>query len=349
MSQAFAGLETQLRITGFNPLSVAAQPWFEHLVTPGYGVAHGYANNTAVVAANFTANARLGSIPSVLRSLLSNNLIAPNLGMQAQFARDIYYTSKGSSSYNGLLFTLSKNLSQGVKFDFNYTLSHSLDNVSLIANSNGLYLYDATNNRAGRANSDFDVQNIITSDFVVQLPFGRGRTFASHAPHYLDEIIGGWSISGVPSYQSGLAFSPASGAAMAGVSTSDPAILTGSRGDVAAHLHKDKVSGQLQLFTNGTNTNLEFRGPLGIEYGERNSLRGPSTFTFDTGLAKTFSILPENRLNLVFRSDFYNILNHPIFGTPSASLAATTTFGAITSTAAQYTNRVGQFALRLEF
>jgi len=349
MSQAFAALETQLRQTGFAPtkINVTAQPWFEHLVTPGFGTANGYANNTAVVAFNFSANAKLGSIPSVIRSLISNGLIAPNVGMQAQFARDIYYTSKGSSSYNGLLFTLSKNLSQGVKFDFNYTLSHSLDNVSLIANSNGLYLYDATNNRAGRANSDFDVQNIITSDFVVQLPFGRGRTFANHAPHYLDEIIGGWSVSGVPSYQSGTAFSPASGAAMAGVSTSDPAILIGPRGDVAAHLHKDKTSGQLQLFNNATSTNLDFRGPLGIEYGQRNSLRGPSSFTFDTGLSKNFFILPDNKLNLVFRADFYNVLNHPTFSTPSASLAATSTFGVVSSTVVA--PRVGQFALRLEF
>jgi hypothetical protein len=136
---------------------------------------------------------------------------------------------------------------------------------------------------------------------------------------------------------------------MAGVSTSDPAILTGNRGDLSAHVHKDPASGQLQLFTNGTATSNDFRGPLGIEYGQRNSLRGPSQFTMDAGLSKKFLILPENKLNLIFRADFYNILNHPIFSTPSASLAATSTFGAITSTASQYTNRVGQFALRLEF
>jgi hypothetical protein len=350
MSAAFAALTNQLRpAVSPTKTNITAVPWFENILPAGYGAAHGYANNSDYVAYNFATNVRLGSIPSVIRSLLQNGLIPTNLGMGSQFARDIYYTSKGSSGYNGLLFTLSKNLSQGIQFDFNYTLSHSIDNVSLIANSNGLYLYDATNNRAGRANSDFDVQNIITSDFVVQLPFGRGRQFASHAPLFVEEAIGGWSVSAVPSYQSGLAFSPASGAAMAGVSTSDPAILTGNRGDLSAHVHKDPASGQLQLFTNGTATSNDFRGPLGIEYGQRNSLRGPSQFTMDAGLSKKFLILPENKLNLIFRADFYNILNHPIFSTPSASLAATSTFGAITSTASQYTNRVGQFALRLEF
>jgi len=352
MSQAFAALTTLLRTPGFTPskTNAPAIPWFEHVVSPGFGTSNGYANNTSLIAFNYTTNAKLGSIPSVLRSIISNNALPTNVGMASQFARDIYYTSKGSSNYNGLLFTLSKNMSQGVKFDFNYTLSHSLDNVSLIANSNGLYLYDATNNRAGRANSDFDVQNIISSDFVVRLPFGRGRQFAGHANRWLDEAIGGWNVSGVPTYQSGLAFSPASGAVMAGVSTSDPAILAyADRADVAAHVHKDPSTGQLQLFKNGLNTANDFRGPVGIEYGQRNSLRGPTQFTMDAGLSKNFVVLPNDRLNLLFRADFYNVLNHPIFSTPSASLATTSTFGAITATAAQYTNRVGQFSLRLEF
>jgi hypothetical protein len=350
MSAGFAALTSQLRpAVSPTKTNITAVPWFENILPAGYGASKGYANNSDYVAYNYASNVRLGSIPSVIRSLLQAGLIPTNLGMGSQFARDVYYTSKGSSGYNGLLFTLSKNLAQGVQFDFNYTLSHSIDNASLIANSNGVYLYDATNNRAGRATSDFDVQNIITSDFIVQLPFGRGRQFASHAPLFLEEAIGGWSVSALPSYQSGLAFSPASGAAMAGISNSDPAILTGNRGDVSAHVHKDPSSGQLQLFTNGTATSNDFRGPLGIEYGQRNSLRGPSQFTMDAGLSKKFLILPENRLNLLFRADFYNILNHPIFSTPSASLAATSTFGAITSTASQYTNRVGQFALRLEF
>jgi hypothetical protein len=350
MSAGFAALTSQLR-PAVTPTTtnITAVPWFEDILPAGYGKSRGYANNADYVAYNFASNVRLGSIPSVIRSLLAAGVIPTNLGMGSQFARDIYYTSKGSSGYNGLLFTLSKNLSQGVQFDFNYTWSHSVDNVSLIANSNGLYLYDATNLRAGRANSDFDVHTIVSSNFIVQLPFGRGKAFASHLPLFLEEAIGGWKVSAIPIYQSGAAYSPASGAVMAGISTSDPAILIGPSGDVNAHLHKNSSSGQLQLFRNETATSNDFRGPLGIEYGQRNSLRGPSQFTMDAGLSKNFIIVPNNKLNLIFRADFFNVLNHPVFATPSASLAATSTFGAITATSSQYTSRVGQFALRLEF
>ena len=48
------------------------------------------------------------------------------------------YTNKGFSSYNGLLLTLQKNLTHGLQFDFNYTWSHSIDNVSLYRQSDCL-------------------------------------------------------------------------------------------------------------------------------------------------------------------------------------------------------------------
>ena len=56
----------------------------------------------------------------------------------------------------------------------------------------------------------------------------------------------------------------------------------------------------------------EFRGPIGIEYGQRNIIRGPGAFYFDAGLGKKFPIL-ENKLNLLFRADAFNLFNHPTF------------------------------------
>ncbi len=73
------------------------------------------------------------------------------------------YTNKGFSSYNGLLVTLQKNLTHGLQFDFNYTWSHSIDNVSLIANQIAFggygFICDAVHPRECRGNSDFDITN----------------------------------------------------------------------------------------------------------------------------------------------------------------------------------------------
>ncbi len=56
-----------------------------------------------------------------------------NVGMVAQFSENTVYTNKGFSNYQGLLVSLQKNLAHGLQFDFNYTWSHSIDNVSLVA------------------------------------------------------------------------------------------------------------------------------------------------------------------------------------------------------------------------
>jgi hypothetical protein len=86
----------------------------------------------------------------------------------------------------------------------------------------------------------------------------------------------------------------------------------------------------------------------------------------DAGLGKTFPIL-ENKLNLVFRADAFNLLNHPNFGPPGGTnveglaglniVTEASNFGQITATAANPDAlaitadgpRVAQFSLRLEF
>ena len=69
------------------------------------------------------------------------------------------------------------------------------------------------------------------------------------------------------------------------------------------------------------------------------------------GLGKTFPIY-EDKVNLKFRCDAFNTLNHPNFNPPGSSARDITgaegvPFGTITSTAG--TARVLQGALRLEF
>jgi hypothetical protein len=109
----------------------------------------------------------------------------------------------------------------------------------------------------------------------------------------------------------------------------------------------------------------EFRGPIGIEYGQRNIVRGPGAFTFDAGLGKTFPVYGD-KVNLIFRADAFNVFNHPNFGLPAGGSLPTgapgltlvsgiSNFGQIVNTnstdAGIHTDdaRVAQFSLRLEF
>jgi hypothetical protein len=368
MSQAMAGMTTQLRQnSGQGALgaieSLSPQPWFEDML-PGF-VANFNANNGTNLANNTQAVAyseypypQRGDFADTIQGLAAQGALAPNVGMPAQFAGNTVWTNKGFSSYNALLITLHKNAGYGLQFDFNYTYSHSIDNVSFPANSiasgSGYgYICDVVRPRECRGNSDYDVTNYLNGNFIYELPFGKGEAFGPNVPFWLNEIIGGWKLSGLPYWHGGNAYQAFSNAFVAGFANDAPATLIGDISNL-----KTKVNGgggnALYAFGNPTAALASFTGPTGFAIGTRNNLRGPGYFDLDMGLGKTFPIF-QDRVSLKFRCDAFNVLNHPNFNTPLSDItqAAGIPFGTISSTAASPSGgenaRVLQGALRLEF
>jgi hypothetical protein len=383
LSQAFASLTTQLR-QGVDPLKVTAQPWFEHVMQPGFGAANpdtdakgnvtqAFANNTQFLAYNFGGLVHNGDFGDFVQAL-SNVGVPQNVGSAAQFSENTFYTNSGFSSYNALLLSLQKNISRGLQFDFNYTFAHSIDNVSFFANSEGDtgiggvgLVCDIVRPRECRGSSDYDITNYITGDFTYELPFGKGRPFASGVGTLLNEAIGGWDISGITTWHTGQAWGTDSNAFDASYSNDAPAILTGSRAAVATGVTK-LAGGGVNIFKNAVpgadpaaGASAAYEGPVGFLIGPRNSLRGPGYFNEDAGLAKTFPVYGE-RVNLKFRADAFNVFNHPNFGLPQENAfngfdqqdVTSTTFGTISNTVEPAGNlnngaRVLQLSLRLEF
>ena len=85
--------------------------------------------------------------------------------------------------------------------------------------------------------------------------------------------------------------------------------------------------------------------PFNYGNSARNLLFGPGFFNWDAGVFKNTRLT--ERLNLEFRAEFFNILNHANFGLPASNISVPTTVGRITSTA--NTPRDIQFALRLQY
>jgi hypothetical protein len=367
LSQAFAGLTAQIRA---NPSATTftAEPWFEDVVGNYIGGCTAQAANcTSLVANTIGQLGYRGDIGDSLFEMAGASLLPPDVGMPAQFGAQGYLTNKGSSNYHALLFTLSKNLSQGLQFDFNYTWSHSIDNNSQTTASNALYevtgiICDVTKPRACRGDSDFDVRQIVTADFEYNLPFGHNQRFYGGSGMLANELIGGWSVSGIPSFRTGLPINVLSDAFLASFAAEDPAVFTGSKSDLSSlNSHVNNVQGTVYNFAGGATGAATafslFRGPLGLEYGSRNLLKGPSATNLDLGLAKIFPVIPSRKINLIFRADAFNIFNHPNFANPGGSdpdiVNNASPFGQISSTispAGQISDiRVAQFSLRLEF
>ncbi len=352
MSQAFGNLSTWLRQNpNADPRTAPPQAWFENVLGPGTYNSFGVPSNTAIIAYYLYTLAYRGDFADTMQGLSGAGILPDNVGMGSQFSEFTYYTNKGFSSYNGLLTTLHKNLGQGLTFDLNYTFSHSIDNVSVIANAPAIggygFICDVLRPRNCRGNSDFDVANYLNGNFVWDLPIGRGQTLAANSPFWLNEAIGGWSISGLPSWHTGNSFFANSNAFVAGYANAAPGILTGTAGDLKIKRHKDS-SGTVWAFANDdAPATADFTGPVGFQIGSRNNLRGSTYFDVDLGLGKTFPIW-EDKVNLKFRCDAFNALNHPSFSNPSTDITeASGPFGVISSTSS--TSRVLQLALRLEF
>jgi hypothetical protein len=354
MSTAFAAITKAAR-AGQNTANLPAQPWFEHVASAAAPLAafYGYPHVTSFLADNFF-EVPIGDFADFIQGLASDGFIPANVGLDSQISINSTATNKGFSSYNGLLTTLSKNLNHGLRFDFNYTWSHSIDNTSLIANSvpsgTGIgFICEVQSPRACRGNSDFDETTVVNADFTYELPVGKGKQFAATAPRWLDEAIGGWSVSGLPLWHSGVAFTAFSNAFVAGFANDAPATFNGNRSAIAAHVHKNP-DGTVNIFTNPTAADAAFTGPIGFQIGSRNNLRGPSAWGMDAGLAKTFPLVSD-RVNMKFRADAFNVFNHPTFGAPSSGNSDITQssapFGQINGTTGA--PRVLQLALRVEF
>jgi hypothetical protein len=356
-SEAFGEIVKEIRADP-DPTHVQLQPWFENVVAPGIGAGAGYANNTQFLASVLGGLFQNGDFADFNQAISS--ITPQNVGMATQFSENSFHDNQGFSSYNGLLLSLQKNLSHGLQYDLNYTWSHSIDNTSYGANSIAVggygFVCDVLRPRACVGNSDFDVTHYINGTFIYELPVGHGRQFASSAPFWLNEVIGGWNISGLPTFHTGNATFASSSAFVAGYANDAPAILTGSIKDLQSHVHKD-AAGTVWAFKESSDSLADhFVGPIGFQVGSRNNLRGPHYFNMDLGLGKTFPIVKE-RVKLVFRADAYNAFNHANFLAPDEqdNLDITGTngiFGVITgvnSNADGTTARVLQGALRLEF
>jgi hypothetical protein len=99
----------------------------------------------------------------------------------------------GSANYNALLVRLEKRMDNGLQFNVNYNYSRNLGAQSQL-NTGGTLWY-------GETASDFPHSLHLTGIYV--LPFGKGKRFMNTNSKLLDEVVGGWEIATIWSFDSG--------------------------------------------------------------------------------------------------------------------------------------------------
>jgi hypothetical protein len=343
MLAAFNGLQAQLQ-AGIAPTAVTPQPWFENQIFPG---------GTSLLARNFSGPIQTGSTSTIIPVLYALGALQPNVGMSAQFIANGYVTNLGSSSYNGMLVSLRKRFAQGLQFDFNYTLSHSIDNQSSTASTfpsasnTGGVICDVRNLRACRGNSDFDIRHLINVNGIYELPIGRGKSLGGNARGVWNALIGGWQVGGIFTYRSGLPFNATTGVFPVSIGSESAAVLNSSDTSALQQQINDAADGSIQFFSNPAAAIAAMSFPQhGGSSGNRNVLLGPGFWNVDTSVLKNFSLPWSETQRLQFRWESYNAFNHNVFNLPNTNFS-TNLFGQITSSASA--PREMQFALRFEF
>jgi len=240
-----------------------------------------------------------------------------------------------------------------LQFTFNYTFSHSIDNLSDITNNYVTYTGGGTglvceldNLRTCRASSDFDARHTINARYIYDLPFGDGRHFLHDAPAWANTLLGGWSTSSIITWRTGYPFTIRTGSFPTAFTLDAPAVLLNAAG-LKPGIHTDS-GGALQYFASQSAAIAAVGFPFGGDTGNRNVATGPGFSSVDMGLWKSLRVPGSERQQVILRLDTFNTFNHPVFNGPSsATLNNTGQFGNITSTAS--TPRVLQVALRYEF
>jgi hypothetical protein len=271
-----------------------------------------------------------------------------------QFATFYMFKSMSNSNYNAMQLSLKHQMSHGVQFDFNYTFSKSIDlasdaeRVGTIG-GNAAQVQNAWSPNQFRAVSDFDTTHQFTADWVVDLPFGKGKTFGGGANRFEDAFIGGWQVSGLMRLTSGFPFYVTNG-----YQWPTDWDLSGNgyqTGPVTTGAFKDPTNGTVvNAFKAGAAVQGSFVEPFPGQAGQRNNLRGQGFFGIDMGLSKRWIMPWSEKQSVQFRWEVFNITNSVRFDPLSVNAVldySGSTFG-------QYTRlnnkpRVMQFALRYEF
>ncbi len=247
--------------------------------------------------------------------------------------------SPGTASYNSLQGTIEQKLSHGLQFQSNLTWSKAMDDTS---SSNISFGYNAIGDpydlgwSRGVSSQNFPI--VWVSNFVYTSPALRGHNLL------MREALGNWEVSGIYNWFSGAGLTISGGANSSNNSFSDQ-----------YEDRADRVPGQSLNVKQGSrahwlgeyfNTAAFTPNALGT-FGDsgKNIMRAPHTTYGDAGIDKNWQIA--ERYGVQFRWEFFNVFNHPSFGSPGTTLTWSN-FGVISGTGSE-PPRVMQGALKFSF
>lgn len=374
-----------LGLEGLQFHSVTPRTWSANF-TLQYSLTHNLSLQAAYVftqGRNYAAGIGQNNVTTLLPAGTSTtNDANPGAGGTVPFpdfgANSSYLANVGESDYNGLQTKIEQQFSNGLNFLFAYTFSKTLSDAGDELNGGSLQGYRAPSvpglgPRFDWGPADFDLRQVVHFNGGYQLPFGTNKRFLSGAGKPVNAIVGGWSANWIATLQGGQPITLSCPTNTTSGTSCDDIRVPGQSQNLG--LHKNS-SGALVWFGNpaafqqpcelGANGPIP-NSPAGCipmagsqALGEpEGTTVGPGFHRLDFSLFKKMKI--SERYSMEFRTEFFNILNHPNFNAPNfggngvVSITGSgnfnsPNFGEIGSTRDDpYDPRQIQFALKMYF
>jgi hypothetical protein len=294
----------------------------------------------------------LNQIPPSTTPYTANPYVDPRAPYQNWFAL-LSSENAGFANYQALEVEGNHRMAGGLFFQANYTWAKNLSDAQGDAPSGfspevlyGTPVSDRFDLAANRGNVAGARRHRFLLTGTYQLPFGKGRNWATHSS-LLNGIVGGWDLNTIVLIESGPWLTPIISSALDQSNTDINARGTILRPDLSGNpIPANQTSGayyNLSAFA-PTPAGAGRIGDAGV-----GTLEGPGTIAVNVGLSKTF--LLTERFKLRFESTFTNVLNHTNFAPPATNVSNAATFGVLQTAqiAENGGNRTGQLALRLDF
>jgi len=304
--------------------------------------------------------------PSIsgLSPALPNSKYGPFTFYHDQFSSLYSWRNIGTSDYNALQVTYSVRFSN-LQGQFNYTFSKSLDEASA---AERVGPYEGTGGTGNDLNgggivinsyaplslrglSDFNAFHQLNANLVYLLPFGKGQRFVGGAGTLLNELIGGWHVSGVFRWTSGFPITIDNGFTWATNWNIEGDAMTNGPAPKASNPKNAIVNGVgigPDIFADPKAAEAAFRPEWPGESGVRNSVIGDGMFNIDTGVSKDFSLGEARRLEFSWQAfNATNSVRYDVRGAQPSLSYDPTQFGKYLSTLTR--PRFMQFALRFTF
>ena len=328
------------------PGNVAPQPFIEAaLGGTGSAYCKGYSSCTAAVVANESGQITTNSVTNLWSDLDSSFTFGPALLSSTQTGFLYTDTSLGYSNYNAGVVSLQKR-STNWNMLANFTWSKALGVIGLNQAYTENNVNDPWNLGVDYGPQFFDRKFTFNLLGSYNLPFGKGQRFDS-ANGAINRVIGGWVISPIFSYGSGLPLdvytgsyqewgngSVGNGCAAVPLSSmgysNSPVYGVGSTGTVAYNGVQANGGSGVNLFGNPSAVINNFRPNLvGLDgnCGGGGQLRGQQRWNLDLGLTKDTPIT--ERVGIQIYAQAFNVFNHMMWSDPYLNLQDPQAFGVL--------------------